>query len=491
MMIIKKILPLFLLFILLRLIFIFNFPPFCDESIHVNTAQVMMSYPDMQWLSISVQTKPPLIFWFFGIGSFLFRDPIIGARLIALLLSVPSFFILFYWVKGMVNEKTAKIALLILTLCPLFILFQSTVLMEGLIITVTLAIFWLLFLIKEKEDWQKFIILGILFGVTFWIKLSALLATFLAYILLICIIFNKKISLKRKIVLLFIPMIIFLLFVLFLAIRPDFRYLFSEYNRYTVSGNDLTAFSTNLWMNNFFYIFLTLLIYLAPTTLFGIIFAVKKINNKLLFLLLLGSILLLLSAIFTIKVMRVRYFLPGIIPLVPVFAIGANEIIQKWKKYQINVSILFFTPLVILSLILVISPTTFFSFFPKDSIVKSERDYAFSWPSGYGMKEAINFIEKNKLYNSQMLLIVPSASGNPGDYFSAYYRFDPLVKVVMSPVSSKEDFENINKAFKPAPLYLLTRGSFITKEIEPFIRKIMIFNKPNNEDFLGLYEIHF
>src|SRR5258705_11681463 len=115
----QKLLLLAATFIGLRLVFIFTFPPFTDESLYIRWGQLMVNRPDMHWASIGYLSRQPLGFWLFGIGAILFNNPL-GARFIVLLVNIPILFTTYFITKRVASEKTALFAASILKLSPLF-----------------------------------------------------------------------------------------------------------------------------------------------------------------------------------------------------------------------------------------------------------------------------------------------------------------------------------------------------------------------------------
>src|SRR3989344_3838664 len=141
----------FFSFIILRLFLIFTFPPFIDESLYTWWGMQSILDPEKRFVAVYFWGKQPLPFWIYGLGSFLFEDPIIGARLFNLILAIPGFFFLYHLIKNLKGKTASIIALIFLTFAPAFILFQSLALMDGMLLTLNIIALWILF-----KLWKKF-----------------------------------------------------------------------------------------------------------------------------------------------------------------------------------------------------------------------------------------------------------------------------------------------------------------------------------------------
>src|SRR5512140_3817448 len=83
---ISQVLPLLVLFIVLRFIVLLSFPPFNDEAIHAQEAQLIHQDRDT-YKSISVnnvygQWRPPLIFWLAAVPVGLISNPLLAVRVV-------------------------------------------------------------------------------------------------------------------------------------------------------------------------------------------------------------------------------------------------------------------------------------------------------------------------------------------------------------------------------------------------------------------------
>ncbi len=477
-----KIIWIFILFLALRIYFIFTFPPFIDESNYIYEGERAISLPGKLFEPVTLWKKQPLPFWLFGAGAFMFKNPIIGARLINFVISIPVFFILYRLVTNLSGKKSAVLALIFYTFCPIFIFFQSTALIDQMLFSINLVIIWLLFT-QKKPNFKNYILTGLLLGISFWVKNSSL---FMITITLFSIVFLYKF---KPFLLVLIPL---LTVIIPLIIKPGFYRIFSINQYFTLTIPEIAGFPIYIWLQNFFYLLFVLLIYLTPGVLIGSFFIFKLLKTKNILLLCIWFLSSVFSLILSLKFSEMRYYLFAAAPLLPLLAIGTDYFLTHHKKNAIIIQSFVFVPLILGGILLTFYPPLFFSLFPKESLIKNERDYAFSWPSGYGLKEALNYFELTKPANTPVVLALPDDRGNgASSYISAYYQKNSTSTVKLSSIPlTEKDFSDFHLQAKYSPIYLISSNRKVPKGAYRFIRLAKIFNKPGNEDFIGVYKFN-
>lgn len=465
----KPIFLLFIGFILLRLIFIIIFPPFTDESLYIRWGQLMIDNPEYHWASIQQFSRQPLAFWLFGLGAILLKNPIIGARLVILLANIPTFFIVLCLTKRVFDEKTSLVAAAILTLSPLFILTQTLAIMDGFLFAIS-AILLFLF----ESDWKKpvpyqLIGIGICIGISLWIKTTGL---FLLALAIIGIVVKSK---RRSFIQIIIMSLILFLMVLPLIIRPDFMQLFNEPRSFMLTLTELRQFPISIWTSNSISAIYGLLLYIP--LLFILPMTKKRSNTMLLLWFLIPTI----AIVFLGKNFRIRYFVLGTIALVPFLAYGISRLFEILKSTVFQ--IIFWTICVAYSMYFIFATPSFFSLFPSKS---GERDYALSWPSGYGIPETINWINLHSSSADQpMIIAVLDSPGNPSDYLLAQYYFSHKVRILIA------DFDKLKPIALRVPLYVATRSTLITPDIKSYVTPVQLFHKPATDETVGIYRVAF
>jgi len=474
---------LFISFILLRLYFIFTFPPFTDESLYIRWGQIMVHNDFFRWASLPYINRQPLAFWIFGIGAIMFRHPLIGARMMVLLSNIPVFFLLFRWIQKRYSEKTALYALVILTWCPLFILTQSLALMDGLLFALTGVIIFSLDRIEKTMTIWFILLISVCIGIGLWIKTTTLLI--LAMTCLSLLMTHKKEHTIYGLLLSYVLCIIVPLVLLIpLMLRPDFKLLFNEPSSFLISANTPIADIVGFWVTNLGSTVISTLIYFGPVVFMLFVFARKLPKNPhttisaLWFLI--PAFLMMLSA----HNFRYRYFVFGSVGLLPAFSSGLQRTSDVLKNSWIRTVLV--STVIIYGIVFTVSPVTVFSLFPKWS---GERDYAFSWPSGYGIPGLISWLDARIPNDMPALLAVVDSPGNPSDYLLAYYYFRPNVRVIFITVSSEKELLKMMPLTLKQPVYVATRASLIPENLTQYFRTITLFPKPNNEDAVGIYQL--
>jgi 4-amino-4-deoxy-L-arabinose transferase-like glycosyltransferase len=475
---------LFIVFLILRIVFIVMFPPFTDESSFVRWGQLMVHNPEFRFASLTYVGRQPLAFWLFGIGAILMHQPILGARLMVLLVNIPVFFITYIWVKRLYTEKISLIALFLLTMCPLFILIQSLALMDGLLFAIAGIIIWLIFDNPGRVPLYRVVLIGILIGTGLWIKTTSL---FLLGLGMLTLIIRSKGHMSRQ-TFIYISLLILipLLMMLPLLARPDSAIFLKEPSYFVVGKNGLSGLPLNVWARNIYFTGISLLFYLGIPASLMALFVPKTFWNTTSVTLLLWFILPAFSMILLADNFRFRYFGYTSVVLLPLVSAGILSVTEKFKMKWI--SLLAGVLVTLYGIVFVWKPVYIFSLFPKTS---GERDYAFSWPSGYGIPELIRYIDTQLLRGRYLFIAVPDSPGNPSDNLLAVYYFHPYVRILFATLTSATEFRKLQVLTSQVPVYLATRDSLITESVRPFLTPVITFPKPANEDYIGLFRISF
>lgn len=490
---IGKVWWIFGIFLLLRLVFIFTFPQFVDESIYIKP-DLFMPGRDLDFLAVSFWGKLPLAMYLFWWGSKLTSNPLIGARLVTLFFAIAGFFLLFFLLKNLKDEKTSKLGLILFSLCPLFIFFQSMVLMDSLLLTMILAILFLIFEIEKKPKLWLFVLLGVVMGISLWLKVNVIAPVFLGWLALIYLL-RDRIGKSLNIFLIFIPILVSVFMVVPLLLRPDFGSLFIEAGRLSLSFSELIRFPFKEWILNFVYFGETLFVYLTPSVfaIFFFIFRGKERGEKFFKVLLFLFIIFSLSIIIPAKIIRTRYFVFALAPALPLLAIGASNFLEFGRKYRKLLEVFLFLPLIFASFVIVAYPASFFSLFPKSGLVSRERDYALSWPSGYGMREAGDYVKTlAKPFGPPVVLALPATpASNLSFYLVIHRELTRSLNIVLVPISSKKEFEALLPFAASNELYFMADSAIIPDELQGNLKLLKSFEKPGKEDYIGLYKVLF
>lgn len=468
----------FLLYIGVRLFFIYIFPPFTDESLYVRWGQLMIHEPSYRWISISQLSRQPLSFWLFGLGSFYFSDPVIGARVMVFILNIPVFFWIYSITVRLKNERAALVSVLLLALTPICIEMQSLALMDGLLFTITSCLLWIL-QIKwtDRKQWLYIPLIALLLAGSLWIKTTGVFIVICTYISLW--IKWKRNGIKEYI---WITLLVFIL-MLPLTLRPEMGKVLREPGSFMMTFTELRLFPVSMWMSNIMNTIVGFLLYLHPILLLLYLVHRKKIQQQLTPYTILWIALPLIVCIVLAKNFRFRYFMFSWPVIIPALGSTIYEYLLYSKKYIVygiylligmyTVFFIFYTP-------------TFFSIFPTSS---GERDYALSWPSGYGLHEIANRLDELSTTRSPFVIVLFDSPGNPTDYILARYYFNPTIRMILRQLSNKQEFSALLPLAHKISLFIVTRSTLIPSWMYSYIKEEYLIQKPYSTETIGIYTI--
>jgi hypothetical protein len=252
------------------------------------------------------------------------------------------------------------------------------------------------------------------------------------------------------------------------------------------TAKELFQFPVAVWFRNFLVTPVVLLLYLNPLIIF-LAYPIRfpKLKDRTV-LFMIWLFIPIAITIFIGKNILARYYIIGMIGILPLLAVMTAIFFNrvKWKFAPVVAFCLFS----IWGLFFIVNPAGYFHLFPN---AVHEQNYAISWTSGYGIPELVSWIDTHVPHDKILLLAVADSPGNPSDYLLTYYYFKPYVRIIFATMTNIHDFRKLEPITEKGSLYLATRLSLITPETQPYLTPIIIFNKPYNEDAIGLYQISF
>lgn len=431
-------------------------------------------------MPVEVWHKQPLLFWVYGFGAQIFNNPVTGARLVNLIISIPPFFILYKLIRQLRNANAATIGLILYAFSPFLIFSQATALMDGILFDLNIMVLALVFKLRKKFRWVDALNLGIILGLTLWIKTTGLYLGITAFVALI--VFRVRT--------LIIPLIVSLSFILPLILRPDFNLILLEGQGFALPLNEVAGFPIQTWFRNLLFFTISYLLYFTPAVFAGLFFLKKDTAQKETRVLFLWFLMPSLLLILTSKMLNFRYDLFAAAPLLLILAVGLDNLISRLKN-ALWIRMLIFLPLLFEALLITFHPLGFFSLIPKGSLLQIERAYVFDWPSGYSVKEALAFFDSIRPSKGEVFLLVPTLDGmsNISSYALSYYRNSLGLKILALP-KDHIDLNQIRFLAKLSPVYFISHSQLIPTEIKPYIKPLRIFSRAEG-DFTGVYQIKF
>ncbi|AKM79488.1 MAG: hypothetical protein UX85_C0005G0041 [Candidatus Beckwithbacteria bacterium GW2011_GWB1_47_15] len=352
-----------------------SFPIFADEAIYLHWAQRVGLGEENIFISM-FDGKTPLFMWLSALASRVSPDLLFAGRLISVLsLMVVAWFIfgrLTRWLK-----RWAWLSLVFILASP-FIFFHARLSLLDMLMAalVTAAIFaW-----SNKLSRWRGVLSGILLGLAFWAKPTALV--FLPLPLVSWIVLSRN---RKQLLAAIISSAVGALMILSLKVSVWFPDLFFRSRDFTVPLSQVLSGSTDhIWLNIKTAVTWLWLYLPWPILLLAVSGAYQgiKAKNALVVNLSLAAAMFTAPVILLGKLLASRYFLPlGLI--LPVLAAYALRNLQRDQ--------------VILAAAVFIGITFTFNqrlqFDPNTAYLASidSNQYLEEWSSGYGIKEAADF----------------------------------------------------------------------------------------------------
>jgi 4-amino-4-deoxy-L-arabinose transferase-like glycosyltransferase len=419
----KGIFVLLLLFLILHGINLTLLPIFNDESIYLDWGWTYTHMPGHLYDSL-LDAKQPLMIWVFGIFENFFSDPLFAGRFASVIIGAITTLGIYTLTKKLFTKQIALLAALLYTIIPLFVFYNRQALMESAIACIGIWSGNALLMLFRQPTTRNGVIVGILFGIGFFIKSSILL--FIIPSSLIILYSIGKNNKKELIQPYFISLGAMIAIDSLLFLSPVFWETFSSNSRYSYTLAEMFTFPIQAWLHHilaFFeigFIFITPLIFL--TSLLGIALMLKT-NKQNHTIFLAYFLLALLLEMFSAKSQSQRYLVPFlpflIIPAAYVFWILWSS--SFWKKTIVLISLAF--P-IILSLMIIVTPKEYLLQLSNISQY-ADRGYLFGQTAGYGIKETMHYLNEHTSPSRPSLVVFGLHTGNPENAIDIYAQKSP------------------------------------------------------------------
>lgn len=458
-------------------------PIFNDESIYLDWAWRMTHTPGLLYYSL-YDAKQPLVMWLYGIFSSILPDPLFAGRFVSLLLGLLTTIGIYFVGKDFFSKKTALIAAVAYIIIPIFVHFDRQALLES---AVTASGVWGLFFVNKTIKNEKFtkdaILAGLILGLGFFSKSSALLFLFPTVLLYILEFYKHKNSKFLKSLLML--SITFTLTILLLIINPQFWQTFSTNSRYVFTLAEISKLPIYSWFFNIYALLQILFFFVTPFVfVISIIQILKLIRYKTTLLIWLGIPLLI--TIFTLKTPSQRYLVSFLPFLTILFASFFENFKSKRKIHLPILTVSLITPFIISS-ILIYNPLTYFQSANKISSF-SEYLTVSGQSSGYGINKTIKYLEKENAKN-KIIVTYAENTGNPESALSIYLS----KQNIMNGYFEMKYLEGIAKDAECIQLqsgqdiYFISRFQQLAG-FENYVEKIKTIRKPIGNDTIGIYK---
>jgi 4-amino-4-deoxy-L-arabinose transferase-like glycosyltransferase len=401
------------LYFLLHLPKLTNFPVFADESIYIRWAQLIMDDARQFAFFSMTDGKTPLYIWLLIPFQYLFSDQLFAGRFLSVLVGAVQIFVIQALIQVLGGRKKVQWLGMVLTVVlPFWFFYHQLALMDGLL-TLFLSLLVLAgiqlvqnfqapFFSKNNILWTG--VTGVCFGLALWTKLPAL---FFAPAFFFFILLPEKKTGKERLLLL-IPLgvagVIGLGMLALFRFAPGFGQLFSRSQDFTYSFRQVLLEGkwkdTLINVPTYFYYFLVYLTW--PVLLLTFMGVFSDSSRRKIGVLLAFAFVFCFPFALLGKVVYARYLLPA----VPFMTAGAMISLQAFydRYFQKNTNMSLVQIVSGLFITFFISTTIYTSaifiatvMLAPDStpFVQSDRQqYLNEWSSGHGIAQTVDYIRQ-------------------------------------------------------------------------------------------------
>ncbi|MDP3955475.1 MAG: hypothetical protein Q8Q15_03880 [bacterium] len=483
------------LYLLSRFLNLLSLPIFNDESIYLHWGKIMVSVPNQAFYSL-FDGKPPLFLWLLGLAQNLPLDPLIAGRIVSILFGLATLLGILQTSKLLGLSKQGQILAGIFYIAsPLNIFFDRLAILDSAISSIFIWILYFSIRISQltisnrqsATHWIILITLGITQGLGLWLKGTSQLFLFLPFLLpLSTLVLQKDVKkAAREAIFFLLSFLIAELFFFPVRFQPLFAVFQKREGDFLVPINQ--AVEPSNWLPHLSLISLTSLIYLGPFVLLFAVLGFLKLYKKEPMTSLFLALSFFLPLAFEILFARYflsRYYLFTFLPLFIFSAYGLTTLTFPKPLKTLILLVTLFVPTII-SLSFLLNPLFTISSFSFTPSLKSDMfGYTSGWPSGYGVKEAADWL-KNESEKSPILVITRADSGNPEDAMFVYLSKN---KNILLAQTNREPAKEELEPFKNLPIYFVSRGE---QYLDMFDRleEMAIFPKPLDSEFVGVYKL--
>lgn len=504
------------IFISIFLVFLYFFsriqnltsiPVFCDEAIYIRWAQIIQSEENLRFVPQS-DGKQPLFMWINAITLKLFSDPLVSGRIISVLSGFGIALLISFITVILVNykDKQDKIFLflknslsknyflflfvfLVYCLTPFAFFFDRLALADNLLSLFGVLSLFLLLLLSKFPSLGLSLLLGFSLGLAWLTKSPAIYFIVLSF--LTFIFFNIK---KFKIW--FYPLISsFIGFLIYNILRlgPQFHQIALRNRDYVWTISEILKHPLDPLkphLSNALDLYLRYLSWpILILFLIGLIIYIKnnwKLDIRNYIVLFAWWLLPLIANSALAKVFTARYILFTLPPLLILISLSLWTLFKKINNNLLKIIIFILLFISNINFIYNISVDPF-----EQTLASSETGYLEGWTSGWGIKEAADYL-KEKSSTSNVIIGTEGSFGTLPNGFQIYANKVKQLTVIGQGLDFATVPENLKNAknFGDDVYLLINRSRFNTVSLEQGnLKLIKSFDKPNSDQLL-LYQLN-
>lgn len=378
-----------------RIYLLGDFPIFTDEAIYVRWAQIAKN--DAVWRFISLTDgKQPMFVWIAMILMRFFDDPLVAGRMVSVLSGFFSMAGLFFVGKTLFNNtKVGVLSSFLYAIYPFALVYDRMALYDSLVGAFTVWSLYFSILLVKNVRLDIALILGMIIGGGVLTKTNAFFSLLLLpFNILIFDLFQKNAFKKVRQFATLCVVVVVLTFGYYSLLRlSPFFHIIEE-------KNSLFVYPLNEWLSHpFAYLHSNLFglwdwfwkyMTIPWVVLIGVAFVVKKQHFREKALLVLYFVIPFLYLSFFGRTIYPRFIFFMTLPLLPLVAYSLFYIKERVRSKAL-------AGLVILFLLILPLYSNYFimhDFANAPIPLPDKHQYYTDWPSGVGVKKAIEFFEK-------------------------------------------------------------------------------------------------
>ncbi len=473
-----------LVYYVTHLIYLTRLPIFNDESIYLDWAWTHVHIPGRLFDSL-LDAKQPLMIWIFSIAERFFSDPLLAGRVTSVVIGSLTLMGLYKLAARFFNEQTAAVAALLYSVIPIFVFYNRQALMEAGVACVGVWSLIALISLLDKPTIKNGALLGVALGVGFFIKSSSLLFLVPSVLILgFFLIRDKKIALVKASV---VSLVSILLVDLPLFFQPLFWKTFSSNDRYSYTLKELLEFPVISWFKHLLVFFEIGLVFVTPLVflLFFIgmhqFWRSKNKDQRIFLIYFLGALLL---EIIVGRSQSQRY----LVPFLPFIVIPVALLLAElWKGNLLKKLVVVVSGLLplLITLMMVVNPLNYIE---ETSKISSYADsgHIRGQTSGYGIKEAMEYISDNSSEAQLSMIFIAPNLGNPENAVDIYSQRDPHL---LAFYIESQFFEGLNEYecfTSKYPAFFVTREDQL-RGLDRFFSLEKTFNNPDGSYSVRIY----
>jgi len=401
-----------------RVVNLLAIPIFTDEAIYIRWAQIGLADPAHRYIALT-DGKQPLLTWLMYPMLKIFSDPLFAGRFVSVLSGTIAAVGIYFVARKLFDRKVALFSVLLYIISPFFLLYDRLALMDSLLAALGVWSLYLEIVLVTSLRLDAALILGITIGLGTLTKSSAFFYLYLIPASLLLFNFKAKHklnSLLKWLGLSTVSLVIAQLMYNSLRLSPWFYLIRQKNYTFILTVTEFLKSPFALFISNlkglteFLFAYLTLPIDIV--LIIVLIWSFIQKDKRIAYLFIWFLVPFLSLAAFG-KVVFPRFLLFMTVPLLIIVGWGVttltNFALKRVKILLLLLPLIFAYPLY-QSYLIIFSPVT-------SAIPQTDRNQLLDdWPSGYGVKEVVNYISE-KANGGKVVLGTEGTFGlNPAVY---------------------------------------------------------------------------